>query len=60
MMIWIEVSILEVRLRRPGKDKKVGDALQEDHLINHSIFTLPNTQTSNLSLFTKLLRFTTL
>lgn len=30
-----------MRLCRPGEDKKVGDALQEDKLINHSIFILP-------------------
>jgi hypothetical protein len=59
-MNWTEVFILEVRLRRPGEDKKVRDALPEDHPINHSIFTLSNPQTSNLNLFTKLLRFTTL
>lgn len=60
MTIWNEILILEMRLRRPGEDKKVGDALQRNNLINHSIFTLPNPQTSNINFFTKLFRFTTL
>lgn len=60
MAIWNKVSIFEMCLPRAGEDKKVSDARQESHLINHSIFTFANPQTSiSYQLLAKRFRFIT-